>query len=72
MTLAFFSPTVKKLKSKERFYVSQFDGETYQIIDSVENREICVCSNYDEWEDAEQRAKNIAKLLNESNEKTLG
>lgn len=72
MTLSFFSPIEKKHNDKERFYLSQFDSETYQIIDSVENREICVCSNYDEWEDAEERAKNIAKLLNESNEKTLG
>jgi hypothetical protein len=72
MTLDFFSPTKKELGNKERYYISQFDGDTYQIIDSAENREICVCLNYDEWEDAEQRAKNIAKLLNESNEKTLG
>lgn len=71
MTLSFFSPMKKKHNDNERFYVSQFDSETYQIIDSGENREICVCSNYDEWEDAEETAKNIAKLLNESNERTL-
>lgn len=71
MTLAFFSAMEKERRAKKRYYISQFDDDTYQIIDSVENREVCVCSNYDEWEDAEQRAKNIAKLLNKGNEKTL-
>jgi hypothetical protein len=72
MTLVFFSPAKKRRTGKERYYISQFDGDTYQIIDAVENREVCVCSNYDDWEDAEERAKNIVKLLNESNKKTLG
>lgn len=64
MTLAFFSPVKKKHTSKERYYISQFDGNTFQIIDMVENREVCVCSNYNEWEDAEERAKKIVRLLN--------
>ena len=64
MTLAFFSPVKKKHANKERYYISQFDGNTFQIIDTVENREVCVCSNYDEWEDAEERAKKIVRLLN--------
>lgn len=72
MTLAFFSAMEKERRAKKRYYISQFDDDTYQIIDSVENREVCVCSNYDDWEDAGERAKNITKLLNESNEKTLG
>jgi hypothetical protein len=67
MTLAFFSPVKKERTDTERYYISQFDSDTYQIIDSVENREVCLCSNYDEWEDAEERAKSIAKLLNGSN-----
>lgn len=71
MTLNFFSSTKKELVNKERYYISQFDGDTYQIIDSVENREMCVCSNYDELEDAKERAKSIARLLNEDNEKKL-
>lgn len=50
----------------ERFDVYQFDGSTFVVFDTAEKREICVCSNYDDWEDAEERAKNIAKLLNES------
>lgn len=71
MTLAFFSPAKEGRTDKKRYYISQFDGDTYQIVDSVENREICVCSNYDDWGDAEERAKSIAELLNESNAKTL-
>ena len=38
------------------------------VIDQIEKREICVCSNYDDWEDAEERAKEIVLLLNESME----
>jgi len=56
----------------QRYIVSKLDGSTFVVIDQTEQREICVCSNYDDWEDAEERAKNIVKLLNESNEKTLG
>lgn len=66
MTLAFFPPAKKERTDTERYYISQFDGGTYQIIDSVKNREVCVCSNYDEWEDAKERARRIVLLLNES------
>lgn len=66
MTLNFFSSSTKKQVHKERYYITQFDGDAYQIVDSVENREVCVCSNYDDWEDAEERAKKIVTLLNAS------
>jgi hypothetical protein len=56
----------------QRYIIDQFDKSTYVVIDQNEQREVCVCSNYDDWEDAEERAKKIAKLLNGSNEKTLG
>jgi hypothetical protein len=75
MTLNFFSPSRTKRSDKKQYYISRFDDDAYQIIDSVENREICVCSNYDDLEDAEERARNIVKLLNASvsgNQKTLG
>lgn len=72
MTLNFFPTTRIKSADLKRYYVLQFDGDTYQIVDSVENREVCVCSNYDDWEDAEERAKKIVVSLNASNEKTLG
>ncbi|MFZ5905762.1 MAG: hypothetical protein ACOYZ8_19680 [Chloroflexota bacterium] len=52
----------------QRYYISQFDGDTYQIVDAIENREVCVCSNYDGFLDAEERAGNIAKLLNDKEE----
>lgn len=67
MTLVFFPFSKGELAINERFYISQFDSDTYQIIDSIENREICVCSNYDDWEDAEERAKKIVNLLNTNN-----
>ncbi len=50
----------------ERFVVHKFDGNTFVVFDTVEKREICICSNYDDWEDAELRAKKIAKALNKN------
>ena len=64
MTLTFFSYSKREPTNKDRYYISQFDNYSYQIIDSIEKREICVCSNYDDWEDAEGRAKDLIKLLN--------
>lgn len=50
----------------QRYVVSQFDGSTFVVIDLQEQREICVCSDYDDYADAENRAQNIANLLNEN------
>ena len=58
----------------QRYIVNKFDGSTFIVIDQHEQKEVCVCSNFDDWIDAEERAKNIEKLLNASivgNEKTL-
>lgn len=55
----------------QRYIVSRFDANTFAVIDQNEQREICVCSNYDDWDDAEERAKSIAELLNGSNATTL-
>jgi len=54
-----------------RFFISQFDKDTFVVIDRNEQREVCVCSNYDDWKDAKERAKIIAKLLNDKNKKKL-
>jgi hypothetical protein len=53
----------------QRYIVSKLDGSSFIVIDQNEQREICVCSNYDDWEDAEERAKRIVMLLNESDTK---
>ncbi len=50
----------------QRYIVSQCDGITFVVIDQAEQREVCVCSEYDEREDVKERAEKIAKLLNES------
>ncbi len=50
----------------QRFIVSQFDDDTFVVVDQKEQREICICSNYSEGTDAEERAKNIVLLLNQS------
>lgn len=49
-----------------KYIVHQFDESTFIIIDQTEQREICVCSDYGDREDAEERAGKIAKLLNAS------
>jgi hypothetical protein len=49
-----------------RFAVSQFDKNTFVVVDQNEQREVCVCSNYDNWEHAEERAIKIVNLLNSS------
>ena len=66
MTLQFFQPSKQKRVDNNRYFILQFDSSTYQIVDSVENREVCVCLNYDEREDAKEWAEKIAKLLNEN------
>ena len=50
----------------QRYVVSQFDSSTFVVFDQIEQRETCVCSNYDDWEDAAERAKKIMMLLNEN------
>ena len=50
----------------QRYVFSQFDGSTFVVFDQKEQREICVCANYDDWEDAEERANKIIALLNAS------
>ena len=47
----------------ERFVVNQFDGNTYVVLDQEEQREICVCGNYEGWDDEKDRAEKIASLL---------
>jgi len=48
----------------QRYIVSQFDGNTFIVIDQKEQREFCVCGNYENWKDAKERAEKIAALLN--------
>ncbi len=50
----------------KRYVVSKFDENTFVIIDVKEKREICICGNYDEIFNAEDRAQRIALLLNEN------
>ena len=48
----------------KRYCVSKFDGSTFVVFEQNEQREICICGNYDDCEDAEARARRIAFLLN--------
>ena len=50
----------------QRYTFNQFDENTFIVVDQNEKREICVCSNYDNKEDAKERAEKIAMLLNAS------
>ena len=49
----------------QRIDIYKVDEQTFVVFDTVEKSEICVCSNYDNWEEADQRAKNLARLLNQ-------
>lgn len=53
----------------QRYTINQFDNNTFIVFDKHENREICICSNYCEWRDAEKRAREIVALLNENQAK---
>ena len=55
----------------QKYIVSKFDVSTFVVIDQVEQREICVCSNYDDWNDAEERAEKIVSLLNTGNKTVI-
>ena len=50
----------------QRFIVNQFDANTFVVVDNKENREVCVCGNYDDRDDAEERAQRIVTLLNKN------
>lgn len=48
----------------ERYYVYRFDNETFVVADNVTNREVCLCGEFGEGEDAENRAEKVAAALN--------
>ena len=48
-----------------RYTLYQFDCNTYVVMDDNCKREICVCSNYDNYEDAFDRATILVALLNQ-------
>lgn len=50
----------------QRYIVNKFDSNTFVVIDQTKKKEICICSNYDEHVDAEERANFIASLLNKN------
>lgn len=49
----------------QRYAVSQFDSNTFLVIDNYDKREICICANYEKGMDAETRARRIAAALND-------
>jgi len=48
----------------KRYRVDQFDSETWIVTDCIENREVCICGDYQGWRDGRRRAHLIAGLLN--------
>ena len=50
----------------QRYIVNRFDASTFIVVDEDEQREICICANYDNYEDAKERAEKIAFLLNQN------
>lgn len=51
--------------TQEQNYVSQFDFETYVVIDRATRAEVCICNEFEESVNpARQRAEAIAFCLN--------
>lgn len=48
----------------ERYHVNQFDLETFIVIDNVDEREVCICADINDIEDAKSKAEKIAAALN--------
>lgn len=48
----------------QKYATYQFDRSTFIVFDQKEQQEFCVCQDYDGYEDAELRAKEIAVALN--------
>ncbi len=45
------------------YYVTRFDHDTYVVLEKTTGREICVCCNYGDWQDAKKRADRVAYCL---------
>jgi plasmid replication initiation protein len=56
----------------QRYTMIQFDNNTFVVADQHEQREVCVCANYDDRADAEDRARTIAALLNGTGDSEAG
>lgn len=54
----------------QRYGISEFDSDTFVVVDNYDKREVCVCGNYQEWTDAEDRARQIADALNKESDCT--
>jgi len=54
------------VNTMQRYTISQFDGNTFVVIDQKQQHEVCTCGDFDEQEDAKQLAEKIASLLNAS------
>ncbi len=48
----------------QRYAVNQFDTDTFVVVDKLQNREVCICGNYEGGMDAKIRAHQIAIALN--------
>ena len=55
----------------QRYSFYQFDVNNFVVIDEAEQQEICVCSNYNEYSDAENRAQIITTLLNQTDNNSV-
>jgi 3-dehydroquinate synthase class II len=48
-----------------KYQVVKFDNNTFQVIDVLNRREVCVCANFADLDDAEARANMTAQALND-------
>lgn len=50
-----------------RYAISLFDASTYVVFDQLENKEICVCTEYADSISARRRAEMVVSALNKLN-----
>lgn len=57
-------PATAMAETPGKYIVSQFDNNTFVVVDRYTNREVCTCSNYEGGVNAQTRATWIAEALN--------
>jgi hypothetical protein len=55
----------------QRFTISQFDSDTFIVVDTLQSREFCICGNYEGGMDAKNRARYITGVLNTRSSRRL-
>lgn len=53
----------------QRYKISQFDRDTFVVVDKRTGAEVCICASYNGGTDAWERAYEVAYALNQTGRK---